>query len=83
MKHGKKYQDSVKAFDLTKQYEAAEDKRIALLIFWVLKEAAAKCSGEGLRGFPDDTDFFLCDPRVTAREGCLVAAIEDRRNDYV
>ena len=24
MKHGKKYQDSVKAFDLTKQYEAAE-----------------------------------------------------------
>ncbi|MBQ7323439.1 MAG: 50S ribosomal protein L1, partial [Clostridia bacterium] len=24
MKHGKKYQDSVKAFDLSKQYEAAE-----------------------------------------------------------
>ena len=24
MKHGKKYQDSVKAFDLAKQYEAGE-----------------------------------------------------------
>jgi large subunit ribosomal protein L1 len=24
MKHGKKYQDSVKAYDLTKQYEASE-----------------------------------------------------------
>ena len=30
MKHGKKYQDSVKAFDLTKQYEAAEAVSILL-----------------------------------------------------
>ena len=30
MKHGKKYQDSVKAFDLTKQYEAAEAVNVLL-----------------------------------------------------
>ena len=30
MKHGKKYQDSVKAYDLTKQYEAAEAVNVIL-----------------------------------------------------
>ena len=30
MKHGKKYQDSVKAFDLTKQYESAEAISVVL-----------------------------------------------------
>ena len=65
------------------QYELVEDKRTALLTFWVLKEAAAKCSGEGLRGFPADTNFFLCDPRVAERSGCLVAAIEDGREFHV
>ena len=30
MKHGKKYQDSVKAFDLSKQYEAAEAVSVLL-----------------------------------------------------
>ena len=30
MKHGKKYQDSVKAFDLTKQYEATEAMSVLL-----------------------------------------------------
>ena len=57
------------------QYLAAEDKRLALLTFWVLKEAAAKCTGEGLRGYPKDTAFSLDDPRVHIREGCLVAVI--------
>ena len=65
------------------QYDLVEDKQIALLTFWVLKEAAAKCSGEGLRGFPNNTNFFLCDPRVTTREGCLVAAVEDGREFHV
>lgn len=65
------------------QYDLVEDKQIALLTFWVLKEAAAKCSGEGLRGYPHETNFFLCDPRVTTREGCLVAAIEDGREFHV
>ena len=58
------------------QYDAAADKRRAMLTFWVLKEAAVKYTGEGLRGFPRDTNFSLDDPRVTEREGCLLAVIE-------
>ena len=59
------------------QYEKAGDKRLALLRFWVLKEAAAKCSGEGLRGYPNRTDFSLDDPRVFVTDDCLVAVIEE------
>lgn len=58
------------------QYDAAADKRLALLTFWVLKEAAAKCTGEGLRGYPNKTDFSLDDPRVTTQHNCLVAVVE-------
>ena len=57
------------------EFDAAEDKRRALLTFWVLKEAAAKLTGEGLRGYPNHTAFSLSDPRVTEREGCLVAVL--------
>ena len=57
------------------EYDAAEDKNRALLTFWVLKEAAAKLSGEGLRGYPNHTAFSLSDPRVTERDGCLVAVL--------
>lgn len=60
------------------QYLATEDKRLALLTFWVLKEAAAKASGEGLRGFPNHTNFSLDDPRVQIRDGCLLAVIETK-----
>lgn len=63
------------------QYEEAEDKRLALLKLWVLKEAKAKCTGEGLRGYPDETEFMLTDPRVQQLEGCLVAVIEE--DDHV
>lgn len=59
-----------------KQFDAAPDKRKALLTFWVLKEAAAKLSGEGLRGYPDQTEFSLEDPRVTEMGGCIVAVME-------
>ena len=59
------------------QFDAAEDQRTALLTFWVLKECAAKLSGEGLRGYPKDTDFSLEDPRVTQMDGCLVAVMEE------
>ena len=59
------------------RFDAAEDKRRALLRFWVLKEAAAKCSGEGLRGYPNHTDFSPDDPRVTEHAGCLVAVVTD------
>lgn len=59
------------------QYDRVEDKRLALLKFWVLKEAAVKLSGEGLRGYPNHTDFSLDDPRIREMEGCLVAVLTD------
>ena len=59
------------------QFETAEDKRKALLTFWVLKEAHAKCTGKGIHGYPNKTDFRLHDPRVTQQQGCLVAVIEN------
>ena len=57
------------------QFDAAEDKRRALLTFWVLKEAQAKLTGKGLRGYPNHTNFRLDDPRVEEIEGCLVAML--------
>ena len=69
-----------------RQYDAAADKRLALLTFWVLKEAAAKATGEGLRGYPNKTDFSLEDPRVQRLHGCIVAVIEmnedKKENDH-
>ena len=59
------------------RFDAAADPRRALLTFWVLKEAAAKCSGEGLRGYPNHTNFSLDDPRVTEMDGCIVAVVEE------
>lgn len=58
------------------QYDAAGDKRLALLTFWVLKEAAAKLTGEGLRGYPEKGNFRLDDPRAMQMYGCLVAVME-------
>ena len=63
------------------QYDAAEDKQTALLTFWVLKEARAKFTGEGLKGYPNHTQFRLSDPRVRQLQNCLVAVIEEE--DYV
>ena len=59
------------------QFDAAEDKRAALLKFWVLKEAAAKLSGEGLKGYPNHTNFSLEDPRVFETNGCIVAILTE------
>lgn len=59
-----------------RQYLLAEDRNLALLKFWVLKEAAAKLSGLGLQGYPRHTDFSLDDPRLTERDGCIVALME-------
>ena len=59
------------------QWEAAPDKNLALLTFWVLKEAQVKLTGEGLRGYPKDTEFTLSDPRVRQCQGCLVAVMEE------
>lgn len=60
-----------------RQFDAAADQRLALLTFWVLKEAQAKCAGEGLKGYPNQTEFTLPDPRVRQLEDCLVAVIEE------
>lgn len=59
------------------QFDAADDKNRALLTFWVLKEGAAKLSGRGLRGYPNDTAFSLDDPRVREMDGCLVAILTE------
>ena len=59
------------------QFKAAADKRISLLTFWVLKEAAGKCTGAGINGYPNHTNFSLDDPRVTTQHGCLLAVIQE------
>ena len=58
------------------QFDRAENPEKALLTFWVLKEAAAKCSGQGLTGYPNKTVFSLDDPRIFTMDGCYVAVIE-------
>ena len=63
------------------QYDAAPDKNKALLTFWVLKEAAAKCTGKGIYTYPNQTDFLLTDPRVEERMGCLVAVIQNEEKN--
>ena len=69
--------DKILSPEERRQYCLAEDKNRALLTFWVLKEAAAKCTGEGLRGYPNQTEFSLDDPRVREMDGCLVAVITE------
>ena len=58
------------------RFEEAEDKREFLLRLWVLKEASAKLTGEGLRGYPDHTDFSPDDPRIQVIDNCFVAVVE-------
>ena len=59
------------------QFDAAPDKQKALLTFWVLKEAEAKLTGKGIRGFPNHTNFSLDDPRVEEVDGCILAVLEE------
>ena len=62
------------------RYRAAADPNRAILTLWVLKEAEAKLSGRGLRGYPNHTDFSPDDPRVREMDGCLVAVMEEEEN---
>lgn len=62
------------------RYAAAPDPRAALLRLWVLKEAAAKRTGLGLRGYPDHTDFSPDDHRVQYLDGCYVAVLEEEED---
>lgn len=59
-----------------RRYEDAADKKAFLLRLWVLKEAAVKLTGEGLRGFPNQTDFAPDDPRIMELDGCYVAVLD-------
>lgn len=59
------------------RFAEAADKRAALLRLWVLKEAAVKLSGEGLRGYPNHTDFSPDDPRILEMDGCYVAVLTE------
>lgn len=59
------------------RFECAPDKRAALLKLWVLKEAAVKLTGEGLRGYPNHTDFSPDDPGIQEIDGCYVAVLEE------
>ena len=61
-------------------FEIAADRRDVLLRLWVLKEAAAKLTGEGLRGYPNHTDFDPNDPRIQEIDGCYVAVLKE--NDH-
>lgn len=64
-------------------YDAAppQARNELLLRLWVLKEAAVKCTGEGLRGYPNQTDFRPDDPRIQVMDGCVVAVIEGEKED--
>ena len=59
------------------QVEAAPDRDLAFLQIWVLKEATAKQSGEGIRIHPKYTHFTLPDPRVQRIDGCVVAIVAE------
>ena len=63
------------------RFDAAPDKQAALLRLWVLKEAAAKLSGEGLNGYPNHTDFSPEDDRIAEIDGCYVAVLKENNND--
>ena len=59
------------------RFDAAPDKRITLLRFWVLKEAYAKVTGRGWGSYLYQTDFDPYDPRITETDGCFVAVMEE------
>ena len=60
------------------QFEQSEDPGKTLLTFWVLKEAQVKLTGEGLRGYPNHTNFTLPHPAVQEVDGCLLAILEEK-----
>lgn len=64
------------------QFDQAADKRAALLRFWVLKEAAAKLAGTGLRGYPNHTDFSLADSRLAVKDGCIIAILQEEHHAF-
>lgn len=66
-----------------RRFQTAPDPRLALLKLWVLKEAAAKLSGEGLTGYPNHTDFSPDDPRIFEQDGCVIAIFTNEGESHV
>ena len=58
-----------------RRYCTAKNPVQALLRLWVLKEAAVKLTGEGLRGYPNHTDFSPEDSRLRQLDGCQLAIL--------
>lgn len=65
-----------------KRYNAAADKRQALLRLWVLKEAYAKLTGRGFGDYLYETDFVSDDPRIQELHGCFVAVIQEEEHAF-
>lgn len=59
------------------RYDQWENKREALLRFWVLKEATAKFTGRGLGKNSWNTDFSPDDPRITVTDNCYLAIVKE------
>ena len=68
--------DKILSPEEKQRFQQTKDPRETLLRFWVLKEAAAKQTGRGLRGYPNHTDFSPDDPAIRIIDGCFVAVIE-------
>ena len=54
----------------------APDRNAALLRLWVLKEAYAKLTGQGIGNYLKNTDFDPNDSRILEMDGCVVAILE-------
>lgn len=54
----------------------APDENAALLRLWVLKEAYAKLTGQGIGNYLKNTNFDPYDSRILEIDGCIVAVLE-------
>lgn len=61
-----------------RRFQAAADKRAALLRLWVLKESYAKLTGRGWGSYLYETDFSPDDPRISVIDGCYLAVMTEK-----
>lgn len=64
------------------RWESQPDRRAALLRLWVLKEAQAKLTGQGLGPDTWRTDFSPDDPRILEIDGCYVAVLGEENHAF-
>ena len=57
------------------RWEQAADRDQALLRLWILKEARAKATGDGIGYRMRETDLSPDDPRIREIDGCLLAIV--------